>query len=91
MEWCKESIKKLGYKTYGLFYTDFMFRGVGSSYDMSIPKITIPPYLQLGKAILLGEFRFDIENEGFGKLDHDQFVQAKQDIFITPSGDPVFI
>jgi hypothetical protein len=83
--------KELGYDTKGLFYTDFMFRGVSSSYDMSIPKITVPPYLQLGKAILLGEFRFDIEDEGFGKLDHDQFIQAKQEIFTTPSADPFFI
>jgi hypothetical protein len=83
--------ERLGYKTYGLFHFDFMFRGVGSHYDISIPKITIPPHLQLVKAILLGEFRFNIEDAGFGQQDRDQFVEAKQEIFRDLSGGPVFV
>lgn len=83
--------KRLGYKTYGLFFADFMFRGVGSSYDVSIPNISVPPYLQLLKAILLGEFRFNIEDAGFGQLNRDQFVSAKQEVFNTTANGPIFV
>lgn len=83
--------KRLDYKTYGLFFADFMFRGVGSSYDVSIPHISVPPYLQLLKAILLGEFRFNIEDAGFGQLNRDQFVSAKQEVFNTTANGPIFV
>ncbi len=85
--------RDLGYETYGLFYSDFMFRGVGESYDHSIPesKNSIPPYAQLSKAIFLGEFRFDIEDVGFVKHTKDQFFESKQRIFEDVSGQQVFI
>lgn len=84
-------LSSLGYKTYGLFPYDFMFRGIGEHYDYSIPEIVSPPYIQLLKAIFLGEFRFDIEDAGFGKQDRDQFVESKHSIFKEVSGNQVFV
>ncbi len=85
-------LKGLGYKTYGLFPSDYMFRGIGSSYDFSIPEKSTesitPSYIHLMSAILIGEFRFDI---GFNDQPHDQFVETKQTIFKSVSGNPVFI
>jgi len=68
-----------------------MFQGIGSSYDFSIPKEGLPPYLQLLKAIFLGEFRFDIQDIGFGQQTREQFIEAKQEIFKNISAGPIFI
>jgi hypothetical protein len=84
-------LKGVGYKTYGLFYSDFMFTGVGSHYDVSIPAQIDPPYERLLNGILVGEFRFNIENQGFGDLKHKDFVKGKQNIFKSVHDEPIFI
>ena len=85
-------VKNLGYKTYGLFYSDFMFRGFGDSYNYSIPKSSTPPYIKLSKSILVGEFRFNLDDIGFEGQTRDQFVEAKQSIFKGISaGNRVFV
>ena len=84
-------LRSLGYKTYGLFPTDYMFRGYGSSYDYSFPSRSIPSYIQLLKAIFLGEFRFDNEDVGFREQPRTQFVETKQSIFKNISGSKAFI
>ncbi|OGN90076.1 MAG: hypothetical protein A2Y88_03275 [Chloroflexi bacterium RBG_13_48_10] len=85
----QNSLKSLGYKTYGVFSNDFMFRGVGSSYDYTIPQYDTPPYVHLISAILMGEFRFDI---GFKKnKTYDEFVETKQGILEAMSTNPVFL
>jgi len=84
-------LKNLGYETYGLFPSDYMFRGFGESYDYSMPEHSIPSYVQVLKAIFLGEFRFDIEAVGFGNQTREQFVQRKQRIFKDVAGNQVFI
>jgi hypothetical protein len=84
-------LRGLGYETYGLFYSDFMFRGIGESYDYSIPERITPSYIQLLKSILIGEFRFDIGGGGFGSTTRDQFIAAKQSIFKEAAGNKVFI
>lgn len=84
-------LNNLGYETYGLFYSDFMFSGIGSSYDYSIPERITPSYLQLLKAIFIGEFRFDIEEVGFVEQPRHQFVEAKQDIFENVPADSIFV
>ena len=87
----QKMLRDLGYETYGLFYSDYMFRGFGESYDYSIPESSIPPYVQLLKAIFLGEFRFNIENVGFREQTRDQFVETKRRIFEDVSGNQAFI
>ena len=78
----------LDYKTYGIFSSDFMFRGNASRYDFTIPENITPSYIQLCSAILTGEFRFDIS---FNEQPHIQFVETKQRILKGVSGDKVFI
>jgi hypothetical protein len=53
-------LEELGYKTYGVFPTDYFFRGIVPSYDYSFPGFSSSASL-LVAAILEGEFRFDIE------------------------------
>lgn len=84
-------VKRLGYQTYGLFPYDFMFQGIGSSYDFSIPREGRPPYIQLVKAISLGEFRFDIENVGFDPQTRDQFLMGKRNVFANVAPKPMFV
>jgi hypothetical protein len=81
-------LKYLGYETIGLFPTDFMFRGIGSSYDFSIPASSKPEYIQLISAILIGEFRSDV---GYTDQTYDQFEETKQKIFKSDYGNQVFI
>lgn len=82
-------LKYLGYKTYGIFPSDFMFRGVGSSYDFSFPEsIITPPSIHLISAILIGEFRFDI---GFTDQPRRIFIETKQSILEGGFENPVFI
>ncbi|MFT3893879.1 MAG: hypothetical protein QM730_19800 [Anaerolineales bacterium] len=84
-------VKDMGYETYGLFPTDYMFRDFGSSYDHSVPEKSVPPYMLMAKAILVGEFRFDIENVGFAPQAREQFVQSKRDIFTNIPENHVFM
>jgi len=46
-------LKNIGYKTYGLFPTDYMFRGVGSRYDFSFPESVTPAYVHLLKGVFI--------------------------------------
>jgi hypothetical protein len=86
-------VRNLDYKTYGLFFSDYMFRGFGESYDYSIPKISTPPYIELSKSILIGEFRFNIDDIGYTGQTRDKFVEAKQSVFkgISSGENRVFI
>ncbi len=84
----QDTLKLLGYDTYGLFPTDYMFRGIGSSYDFSIPKGTEPSYELLTSAILTGEFRFDM---GFDNQPHAKYVETKQGELKSDSKHPVFM
>jgi hypothetical protein len=92
----QNKLSDLGYETYGLFYTDYMFRGIGESYDYSIPEHSNPQYIELIKAILIGEFRFDLGDEfrsdlEFEKQPRYEFVETKQMIFEGVSDSQVFI
>jgi hypothetical protein len=83
----QNTLRGFGYETYGLFPNDFFFLEIGSSYNFSIPGYISSPDI-LWRAILMGEFRFDV---GFNTMPREQFVETKQSIFKDVSGDPVFI
>ena len=84
----QKTLKSFGYETYGLFPWDWYFRGNNAStYDFSTPEYISSPDILL-QAILMGEFRFDF---GFDKLSRKQFVETKQGIFESVSGNQVFI
>jgi hypothetical protein len=75
----QNAFQHLGYETYGLFPSDYEFRGVGSNYDHSLPeKISYPVNVYLTSSILSGEFRFDI---GFEEQSYHQYVETKQEFF----------
>jgi hypothetical protein len=80
--------RSLGYRTYGIFPTSYMFTGVGSSYDVSFPNKATQSYIQLGAAIFMGEFRFDLN---FGDPTHQQYEQIKLSEIQTIPKQKVFL
>ncbi len=81
-------LKGFGYKTFGVFPTEYFFRGTTSNYDYSYPKYTTAPKDILLQAIFTGEFRFDI---GFNKLPREEFLAEKNKLFSTNMDSPKFI
>jgi hypothetical protein len=80
-------LKRFGYETVGVFYGDFFFQGIGTSYDQSFPSMK-PTHKLLMKAIFMGEFRFDVE---FDKATRDQFEEKKSEEFTRLPANPRFI
>jgi hypothetical protein len=80
-------LKGYGYETYGIFPSDFYFRGTIPSYDYSFPRPGSSAALLVG-AILEGEFRFDI---GFDTVSNGVYLQEKDGLFSTPSARPRFV
>ena len=84
-------LKSFGYETYGIFRSDYFFRGIGSSYDFSFPKASPSAHSAhklLLKAIFMGEFRFDVE---FDKPSLEQFIEYKLSIFESVPNKPRFV
>jgi hypothetical protein len=79
--------KSLGYKTAGIFTSDYEFRGLGSSYDFSFPTLKEQNVL-IATAILMGEFRFDV---GVSWIPHEEFVDVKRNFLSEISSEPVFV
>ncbi len=80
-------LQTFGYETIGIFYGDFFFQGIGSTYDTSFPTLKAT-HLLIMKAIFMGEFRFDVE---FDKPSREQFEKQKIRKFEKGSGKPRFI
>lgn len=80
-------LSSFGYTTYGIFRSDFFFRGIEPSYDHSYPQVE-PPGLILSEAILMGEFRFDI---GVQRQPIEEYRSSKRQVFASDSTDPVFL
>jgi len=81
-------LEEFGYNTYGVFPTDFFFRGIFPSYDYywfpgassSVPLLT--------KAIFLGELRFDLD---FDKVPHEEYTHEKETILSKVTEEPRFL
>jgi hypothetical protein len=84
----QNTLRGFGYEIYGLFSSDFFFRKYNPTYDFSIPEPSTTSPDILIRAILMGEFRFDI---GFDIQPREQFVETKRNIFESISGSPIFI
>jgi hypothetical protein len=80
-------LKKYGYQTYGIFPSDYFFRGVVPAYDHSFP-VRGSSINLLAEAILVGEFRFDLD---FDVVSHDQYVQEKREVFSRAMESPKFM
>ena len=83
----QNTLRGFGYETYGIFSTDYFFRGSNSTYDFSYPERSLSRGILLN-AILMGEFRFDIVLLSSPRV---QFVETKQSIFEGVTGDPIFM
>lgn len=77
-----------GYQTVGIFPNDYMFRGIGSSYDYSIPERSVPPYVYMISSILMGEFRFNL---WFDKYSQDQYLEIKENALVEIMGKRSFV
>jgi hypothetical protein len=84
----QNSLRGFGYETYGLFPSDFFFRKYNPTYDFSFPEPSKTSHDLLIRAILMGEFQFDV---GFDIQPREQFVETKRNIFENISGSPIFI
>jgi len=87
------ALRHLEYGTYGIFHSDYFFRGTGSNYDFSIPETKI---FNNARAILqgiaVGEFRFDLEvNVEFEKIDKNEFYDINYQILKNVQEEKVFI
>jgi len=80
-------LRDFGYTIYGVFPHDYLFQGIGSSYDFSIPERE-SSVNKLLNPILVGEFRFEL---GFTNQPREQFIESKGSVLEGVSGDPVFI
>jgi len=80
-------LRKFGYETYGIFTSDYFFRGIIPSYDYSFPGNGSSSRVLIN-AILEGEFRFDIDMD---EVSRDKFLQEKRNIFSEESNNPKFI
>ena len=83
-------LKKKGYKTYGIFLSDYNFRGLSDDkikYDSSFP----PPLSGSGliiSAILGGEFSDKVSLE---RVDYDSYLKKKHKTIKRESSLPAFI
>ncbi|MBI5933402.1 MAG: hypothetical protein HY867_06805 [Chloroflexi bacterium] len=75
------------YETYGVFPTDFFFRGYPSGYGYSFPGHASSVGL-LTKAIFTGEFRFDLN---FDEVSQEAYFQEKERIFSAIGESPMFL
>ena len=89
----QNALRQLGYVTYGVFSSDYIFRGVGSSYDVYYPEVkTVEPYAYLLSAIAVGEFRFDLEEDlDFANISFDEFSQRKREVLGSADSERKFL
>lgn len=81
-------LKSFGYTTYGLFPTEYFFRGGGAHYDVYSPHNVTPFGHLFIEGVLTGAFRFDLE---FNRIPHKQYVREKLGIFKEVTKTPRFI
>jgi hypothetical protein len=80
-------LRGYGYETYGVFPSDFYFRGTVPSYDYFFPGPSSSAGLLI-KAILEGEFRFDL---GFDRISGEEFLREKERLLSNSSLHPKFV
>ncbi len=80
-------LEKFGYKTYGVFPSDYFFRGIIPSYDYWFPGLSSSVSL-LTKGIFLGELRFDIN---VYEVPREDYIHEKKIIFSKVTGEPRFV
>jgi hypothetical protein len=74
-------------QAFGIFPSDFYFRGTVPTYDYFFPGPSSSAGLLI-EAILEGEFRFDL---GFDRISHDEYLREKRALLSLPSASPKFV
>jgi hypothetical protein len=80
-------LEDFGYKTYGVFYSDYFFRGINPRYTYYYPAVN-SPVNPLIKAIFLGEFRFKLN---FEEVPLEDYIYEKRKVFSTGTDYPRFV
>lgn len=80
-------LRGFGYRTYGVFPSDYFFRGTTPSWDDWFPPSSSSAGILIS-AVLEGEFRAEI---GFDRISRDQYVQEKRRVFAHSTDTPVFL
>lgn len=86
-----EMLKGNRYKTFGVFESDYFFRGNEVGYDYSLPvagEMRSTQYNIIKKSILMGEFKFDMDFDGHSIQD---YILEKQSVFTKDIGSPKFM
>jgi len=80
-------LRHIGYKTFGVFATDYLFQKAQPSYDDWYPpnKKMYPIFI---KSILEGEFRYDA---GFDTIPYPDYVLKKREVFTQKAQEPIFL
>jgi hypothetical protein len=76
-----------GYKTYGIFRSDYLTRGADTFYDYTFP-MPAGMSLLLPRQILEGQFRFDA---GFDEVYYPDYLSEKRSILAESSNSPIFL
>jgi hypothetical protein len=69
-------LEDFGYKSYGIFPSDYFFRGINPSYDYWYPGVN-SPVTPLINAIFIGEFRFSLN---FDEVPEGDYIFEKRRI-----------
>lgn len=80
-------LKGFGYVNEGVFYNDYFFRGIEPSYDAAYPGLKAT-HLLVVKAVLMGEFRFDVEIDN---PPYEKFARHKAKVLRVGSTSPRFV
>jgi hypothetical protein len=86
-------LRSFGYQSYGIFPINFFFQGIGSDWDVSFPETSSSPdassaHKLVMKAILMGEFRFNLD---FDQPSEEQFEEYTQSVFESVADQPKFV
>jgi hypothetical protein len=81
-------LRRFGYETHGIYRHEGLIQGIGSSYDITFPKTVSSTHKLVSKAILMGEFRFDVQ---FDRPSLDRFIEYKLSIFKSVPNKPRFV
>jgi hypothetical protein len=83
----QNALKSFGYETFGIFLSDYFFRGAPPTYDHFSPQPQSTALL-ITQAIFMGEFRFD---QLLDEKDLQDFVRNKRTSFQANNTNPVFV
>ena len=86
-----KALKQGGYKTFGVFYSDYWTQDNIPTYDNIYPAFQPPVVAGAGlliTAILMGEFRYNVS---YSQIDYSLYVEKKREIMSSQNDCPIFL